>query len=254
MNKSLKVVFFGSPYYINPVLESLKENFDVISVINSKSSDEEINNLKTLEADLFVVAAYGKIISQELLDIPQYGSINIHPSELPKYRGACPIQAVILNGDETTSVSYILMDNKMDHGPIIAQSSPISINKDDTFESLAISIFKDVVAPNLPQIINEYINKQITPIPQDESQVTFTWKTSEGKDKAYIDLTNLSDLKSLDQKIRAFYPEPGAWTTWKDKHIKFLPKGYVQMEGKKAVMLKDFLNGYPDFPVKELIT
>lgn len=248
--QKLKIVFFGSPDFIKPIIESLRSNFNLIKVINSQTPESEIKSLKELNPDLFVVAAYGKIITLDILSIPKFGSLNIHPSLLPKYRGACPIQSAILNGDKITGISIIKMDQQVDHGSIIYQTEYV-ISSDDTLESLSKKLFLKA-AQTLPRIIVEFTRGKIVPIPQDDDKAIYTWKTAETKECAKIDLTNLPPSVILNQKIRAFYPEPGAWTTWRGKHIKLLPKGLIQMEGKQAVELKDFLNGYPDFPIKQL--
>lgn len=247
----MKIVFFGSPYFINPLISVLQQNFELVKVINSKSTEDEIASLKDLDIDLIVVAAYGKIIPQEILDLPKHGSINVHPSLLPKYRGACPIQNALLNGETLTGISIIKMDEKMDHGPIIYREE-YKIEKEDTLESLSQKMFQRASVV-LPEVINDFIFGKITPSSQKDSEATFTFKTSETKSIAFVDLENLPTQSEINNKIRAFYPEPGAWTTWKGKFIKLLPDQIIQMEGKKAVPLKDFLNGYPDFPIKNLL-
>ncbi len=244
----MNIIFFGTPVFVLPIIESLRQNFNLVKVVSSKTPDIEIKNLAVIKPDLFVVAAYGKIIPQLILDIPKFGSLNIHPSLLPKYRGASPIQAAILNGDHKTGISIIKIDKQMDHGPIIYQDE-YTISSEDTLESLSQELFLHA-AEILPKVIRDFISGQIIPKPQPDAQASYTWKTLDTKKMAYVDLENLPTPAELDLKIRAFYPEPGAWTIWRSKHIKFLPDGKVQMAGKKAVLLKDFLNGYPEFPIR----
>src|SRR3990167_9428938 len=123
MNKSnFKIVFFGTPDFAMPVLESLTQAGYIVSHFKSKSpkDDAVFDEFKKLNPDLCVVAAYGKILPTRYLDIPKYGFLNIHPSLLTKYRGPSPIQTAILNGDANTGVSIMLIDDKVDHGPILA--------------------------------------------------------------------------------------------------------------------------------------
>jgi len=148
-----KIIFFGTPIFGAIVLEALtKSEFKPIAIVTEPDkpvgrkqiltpppvketaikydipvlqpeslSTYQLINLSAYQPDLIIVAAYGKILPKEILDISRLGSLNIHPSLLPKYRGASPIQTAILNGDKETGVTIILMDEKIDHGPIVAQ-------------------------------------------------------------------------------------------------------------------------------------
>jgi len=222
------------------------------------------------------VAAYGKIIPQFILDIPKYGALNIHPSCLPKYRGPSPIQTTILNGDKTSCITIIKMDAKMDHGPIVA-TREISLSEKDTFDSLSKMMFNEG-AQLLTQIIPEFIEGKIQSVEQNHKNATFTKIIH--KEDGYFDINNPPSPEKLDRMIRAFHPWPTVWTRWQGKIVKLLPscchpersegslsssetsseilrstqndKFLVQMEGKKAVKLEDFLRGYPDFPIKNL--
>ncbi len=205
---SSRIVFWGTPQFVVPVLSVLEQNFNLIGIVTApdkpvgrkqvltpspvktayqsyvfdpqkhqlpviltpeKLDQEIIEKLKELQPDLFVVAAYGKIISKEILAIPKYGALNIHPSLLPKYRGPSPIQAAILNGpaspdelgasrggDKESAVTIIQMDEKMDHGPVVAQKK-IGLSDQETFEGLAQRMFQEA-AKMLVEIIPEYIN------------------------------------------------------------------------------------------------
>lgn len=261
----MKIVFFGSQEFIIPVLKNLEEHFEVVAVVTTKDSptskyfkglkltpdklDEEIViQLQRLEPDLFVVSSYGKIIPQSILDLPKYGNLNVHPSLLPKYRGASPLQGVILNGEEKTGVTIMLMDEKMDHGPIL-KSREFILLQQDTFETLGNKLFQEGAAL-LIDTINQFIEGKLTPKPQDHSKATFTKLIK--KEDGYFDINTPPSPEILDRMIRAYYPWPTTWTTWKDKIVKFLPGGLIQMEGKKPIPFKDFLNGYPDFPLKNM--
>ena len=266
----MKVIFFGTPSFVIPVLESLVSSFEVIGVVTAPDSIQgrkkiltpspvkqfaleqnipvlQPHELKTEEADLYVVAPYGKIIPQSILDIPKNGALNIHPSLLPKYRGPSPIQTALLHGNEKTGVSIIKMDAKMDHGPIVSQWET-AISPNDTFESLHNSLFQDV-ADRLPAIISDFINGKITPIEQDEAGVSFCKMIT--RESGYFDSTNPPSPEELDKMIRAYYPWPTAWTKVRIKNneeriMKLLQGKRVQMEGKNVMEMKDFLNGYPE--------
>ena len=229
----MKVAFLGTPDFVKPIRKQLSRNFTLV------------NSLK--EADLGIVAAYGHILTKNELNTPKYGCINIHPSLLPKYRGPAPIQTAILNGDKTSGITIIKMDEEIDHGPIIFQES-LELSDKDNFDTLSKKMFLRA-SEILAEIIVDFVSGKITPQAQDHTQATFTPHLT--KMDGYFDINNQPD--NLNQMIRAYYPWPGVWTRWNDKIVKFLPEGRVQMEGKKAVSFKDFLNGYPDFPLKQMV-
>src|SRR3989304_3548037 len=106
-NSKLKIIFLGTPSFGKPIQDELAKRFSLVDSLN--------------EADLGIVAAYGKILTEKELNTPKYGLINIHPSLLPKYRGSSPIQEAILNGDNFSGITIIKMDKEIDHGPIIYQ-------------------------------------------------------------------------------------------------------------------------------------
>jgi methionyl-tRNA formyltransferase len=202
----LKTVFFGTPDFVSPIVSLLKNTTELQAVVTTtdqpsgrdhtitpppvktvalelnispehilqfeKLDEKTVEKLKAYTPDLFVVAAYGKIIPQTILDIPRLGAINIHPSLLPKFRGASPIQSAILAGEEKTGVSIIKMDHLMDHGPIIAQSHPVTLEKDITLKKLHHVLF--AIATQMLEDLLPDIQKHITSaIPQDETQATF---------------------------------------------------------------------------------
>ena len=292
MNQELRIIFFGTPAFVLPVLKKLQENFEVVGVVTTKSQQGEalrrhiwgrlmcltpetldqnfVNQLQALNPELFVVASYGKIIHQAVLDIPKFGSLNIHPSLLPKYRGPSPIQTAILNGDKISGVSILVVDSKMDHGPVVA-TCKVGLSNTDTFDSLSKTMFL-IGAELLIKIIPDFVENKIKLQEQDHEKATFTKMFT--KEDGYFDLFDgkraLPDfLERLDKMIRAFYPWPTAWTLWLPqsshsharkaspyvrKIVKFLPEGMVQMEGKKPVKFSDFLRGYPNFPVKNQLS
>ena len=243
----MRVVFFGTPNFVQPVLDELKEHFDVVSYNN-----ESIEQLNNLNPDVFVVAAYGKILSKEILNIPKYGCINIHPSLLPKYRGPSPIQTAILNGDTTTGITFIQMDEEVDHGPIL-KTINYKLSSQDTFEDLVKKLFK-ISAQHITSIINDCVTGKIQLKPQDDKLASSCPHIN--REDGYIDITKPPSKEQLDRMIRAYYPWPGAYTKLKVKNsklkvIKFLPANKIQLEGKKPVDLETFFRGYPE--TKELL-
>lgn len=244
-NEKLKVIFFGTPSYIDPIISVLSENFNLIKTI--RSPKEPLEDLKNSGADFFVIASFGQIIPGNILKIPKLGAINIHPSNLPLYRGPSPIQSQILGGVTDSAISFILMDDKMDHGPLLHRE-PYLITASDTFESLCIKMFAES-AGLLPEIISGIADGTIVPQEQNHTEATYT-KLIE-KEDGYFDIENPPDSVELDRKIRAFHPWPGVWTKWNGKIVKLLPEHRIQIEGKSVTDLDSFLNGYRDFPIKQ---
>lgn len=244
----MKVVFFGTPDFVEPVIKVLDKNFELVkSIRNPKQLNHEtIEQLKNLNIDLFVIASFGKILSKEFLEIPKFGSINIHPSLLPKYRGPTPVQTAILNGDKKTGVTIIKLDEEVDHGPILAQKE-VEILENETSKSLLNRLFK-IGAEMLPEIISNYIKEQIKISPQDHSKATFTQILN--KQSGFIDMNNLPPTEILDKMTKAYLPWPGVWFKTnlnnKEQIIKLLPNQKIQVEGKKPMEYKDFINGYPE--------
>jgi len=240
----MKISFLGTPPFVQPIRTALAKNFTIVDSLD--------------KAELVVVAAYGQILTKDQLESPKYGCINVHPSLLPKYRGSSPIQSTILNGEKITGVTFIKMDEEVDHGPIIYQET-LDLSDIDNFDTLSKKMFLRS-SEILPKIIEDFVTGKISPKKQDHSQATFTPHLT--KEDGYFDINNLPDGEKLDKMIRAYYPWPGVWTIWEVKSgkekvkkiVKFLPGGKLQMEGKKAISFKDFLNGYPDFPLKQLQT
>lgn len=273
----MKIVFFGTPDFVIPVLRTLIDNFDVVAVVSTPDSPQgrkkiltpapvalyatehsipvfkpeslEIENwkLEIPKADLFITAAYGKLIPEEVLSIAKIGALNIHPSLLPKYRGPSPIQSAIINGDSETGVSIIEMDEKLDHGPILAQEK-IPLHGTETFVSLHKELFEKA-AMILPEAIRSYAKKESIPHPQEEKDVVWCKKIT--KEDGYFDSTHPPKKELLDRMIRAYTPWPTAWTkitiNTQEIRIKLHPDQKIQPEGGKIMTIKDFLNGYPEF-------
>jgi len=201
-----------------------------------------VAELQSLKPDFFVVAAYAKIIPQAALDIPRLGTLGVHPSLLPRYRGASPIQSAILEGERETGATIYLMDKKMDHGPILAQKS-LAINR--PIYELSYSSLEEKLAVLSGQLaavtITHLVAKDAKPKPQDEMHATFTRKFT--AQDAFVDEKDLAAAAAGDAqksreilcKINAFNPEPGAWTMQDGKRVKLLE---AEIRGGKLALLK----------------
>lgn len=247
---------------------------------------EKINNYKftieSYEPDLIIVAAYGQILPKEILEIPKYGCLNVHPSLLPRWRGASPIQYTILEGDAEAGVSIILMDEKIDHGSIVSLKKLNEKNVKWTHAELEDKL-TDLGAKLLVETIPKWLKGEIKPQPQDESQATYT-KILE-RDDGKIDWRKSAD--EIERQVRAFNPWPGSFCflsqKGKDLRLKILKVGIslqkthgpfgirgktflapnnriavqtgrdfliieeLQLEGKKSMASEEFLEHYPNF-------
>lgn len=245
--KNYNVVFFGSPEFALPALSQLisKREFLTVAVVTQpdkpkdrgkKKSPTPVKNLalsyklpvlepKNLDhkfktdfasykPDLAVVAAYGKIIPRAILTIPPNGFINIHPSLLPKYRGASPIPQAILNGEQQTGVTIMLMDQGVDSGDILAQTAIDILPQDDagTLRDKLARLGADLLIKTLPI----YLTGKITPCPQDNQQASMTKQIH--KNDCKIDWQKTAD--QINRQIRAMTPQPSAWTKFDNQLIK----------------------------------
>ena len=181
--------------------------------------------LRSLAPDFFVVAAYAKIIPQNILAIARRGTIGTHPSLLPKYRGASPIQSAILAGEKMTGVSLYLMDAKMDHGPLMAEEE-LAIAEGEDYPRLEGRL-ADLGGKLLAKTIPRFLAEKTTLKEQYESEATFTkkFKTEDGfvaeKELAAAERGE-GDPVAIYRKILALNPEPGAWTLREGKRLKLL--------------------------------
>ncbi len=230
----------------NPTKEVAQVN--KIKTLEPEKLDKNfVHQLKEFAPDVAVLIAYGKIIPDEVLTIPKFGFVNIHPSLLPKYRGPSPITSAILNDEKVTGVTLIVLDSELDHGPIISQQT-LSIDDLDTHESLAKKL-ADLGTQTIIKIMPAYLNQNISPKPQDHKQATYTEKLTKNSGK--IDLKNPPSPELLDRMIRAYYPWPVVWTEIEGKRFKLLPDAKIQPEGKKPMSYQEFKNGYGKY--KELL-
>lgn len=177
---------------------------------------EWVAKIKDLVPDLIILTAFGQIIPQEILDIPKHGALNIHPSLLPKYRGASPIQSVILNGETETGACLMIMDAEMDHGQIISKSK-YQISNKITYKELEKQL-SDLSIDLLIKTLPDYVNGKLKPQEQDHSQATFCKliKKEDGK----IDWNKSAE--EIDCQIRAFQEWPRSYTNFNDKILKIL--------------------------------
>lgn len=202
--------------------------------------------LERYRPDLAVVLAYGKIITKSALEIPKHGFLNIHPSLLPRYRGAAPVAHAILNGDAKTGTTIMQLDPGMDTGPILSQTS-VPIEPTDTTETLTWKLIR-LGTTMLLDAIEPYLNGSLIPKPQSEKGVSLAPKLT--KELGQIDW-NLPAAK-IDQIVRACIPWPRAFCTWRGERLLIL-SGHVvndayvpltvQPAGKRAVSWDDFMRG-----------
>src|SRR5258708_4944266 len=281
-----KIIFFGTPDYIIPILEALHKNFELVAVVTQPPKLVGRKQLRTFtpvddwahkrkipaitdfadnlpEADLGVVASYGRIIPDSVLNHFKSGLLNIHPSLLPKYRCASPIQTQIIDGLTNTGVTVIKMDSKMDHGPIISSFQDV-ITQEDTNETLRKRLFERS-SDFIINLIPNYLNKKISLKEQEEKNATFTKIID--KNDGFIEPSDLeasftNSVKAIyiDRFVRAMAPWPEVWTKVilkpgeMVKRLKILKVHVendklildkVQLEGKKPVSFEEFKRGYP---------
>lgn len=199
---------------------------------------------------LGILVAYGQIIPQALIESFSLGILNIHPSLLPKYRGSSPIQTTLLNQDAETGVTLMLLDNKMDHGPIVAQET-VSLRGTDSMTAGELhNKLAQLGAELLIKTLPDYIAGKITPRAQDESKATYTKKLS--KADGIIDWKK--SPKEINALACAMNPWPCAWTEVEGKRVlvwstEILPSGTllikeVQPAGKKRMPYEEYLKGH----------
>jgi len=223
-----------------------------ISFIEQEKLKDESFLKKIKGCDLFIVASYGKIVPKIILDMPKYGVLNIHPSLLPKYRGPSPLQEQILNDEKNIGVTVMLMDEQIDHGPIITQAKVEISNWPVNLLELK-QILAKMGIKLLIDKLDSWINKKIEAKEQDHSQATFTKKIE--KNDGLLDLEFGKPYENY-LKTKAYYPWPGTFffINKDDKKIRVLIKEseYVDgafhilkvlPEGKKEMSYEDFLRG-----------
>jgi methionyl-tRNA formyltransferase len=295
----LRIVFFGTPPFAARVLTFLAEHkVDIVAIVTradkprgrslhvlptpvketaqkvlphipihqpTKASTPEFAEiLRSYKPDLFIVVAYGEILKQNILDIPSHLAINVHPSLLPKYRGAEPIRRCLMQGDKETGVTIMQMVLEMDAGDILeVVKTPLPLEMN--FGELDLKL-SELSGPLLLKVIQQIEHKTLKKIPQDHAQATFALKMTPVDEQINWDRSALE----IHNQIRAFSPIPGVWTwveiggekkrlkikkslaveaqTGSNQWIVPCGKGFlsileVQLEGKKNLSSTDFLRG-----------
>ncbi|HNX10847.1 MAG TPA: methionyl-tRNA formyltransferase [bacterium] len=198
---------------VSPIIKTIAQKYH-IPVYQPEKIRTETELIKKLDPQLIVVVAYGQIIPQSILDIPEFGCINVHGSLLPRYRGAACLQAAILNGDRQSGVTIMKMDKGLDTGPILAQKK-IKLAKDETLESLHDKLaIKGAQA--LETTLKKYIGGRIKPRAQKEDQASYVKIIQ--KEDGHINWSE--DAKQIERKIRAFNPWPGTFSYLSDEKLK----------------------------------
>lgn len=303
----LRIIFMGTPAFAVPALDTLLDaNCDIIGVYTqpdrrsgrgrrltappvkqaaierglpvfqppSLRRDEEARqHIASIAPDLIVIVAYGLFLPTDTLGVPPLGALNIHPSLLPRHRGPSPVATAILEGDASTGVTVMQLDEGMDSGPIIAQRRT-PIGAEETAENLTIRLF-EMGAELLADTIYPWRDGEIEAVPQSEADATIT-RLLKREDGA-IDWTQSAE--QIARQIRAYHPWPGSFTRWNGRQLKVheastldgiknglpgtvtqLPQGIavvtgegalllhrVQIEGRQATDISDFVRGYRDF-------
>mgnify|MGYP003681896042 CR=1 FL=1 len=307
----MRIVFMGTPEFAVPPLEHLILNqYQVVAVYTqpdkpagrgrslvfppvkraalswklpvaqptSLKGEEVVKQLVGFHPDVIVVAAFGQILPQSVLDIPSYGCINIHPSLLPRFRGASPVATGILAGGEFTGVSIMLMDKGLDTGPILTRAQ-ISISTQDTTGSLTAKL-SHIGARLLQEVLVGWLKGKLTPKPQNETEATYSSPIT--KEDGEINW----HLPAIDiwRRVRAFQPWPVSYTRWRGRQLKIIEAvplsgertlevgqvialtpakegaafgvytgdgvlgvSRVQLEGKRAMSAAEFLRGQREF-------
>lgn len=305
-----RIVFMGTPEFAAPALRLLIEHHEVIGVITQPDRPagrkrqiqaspvklvaqahnipvfqpekirraEAIAELKRQPPDVYVVAAFGQILPQAVLDIPPHGSLNIHASLLPRWRGAAPIQAAIRAGDAESGITIMKMDAGLDTGPILTQRA-LQLATDETGQSLHDKL-SQIGGELLIETLPGYLAGAILPRPQDDALTTYAPAIK--KEEGQIDWSQ--DAASIERLVRAFTPWPGTFTTWNGEPLKihsgsagpgqaepghviveseriaigtgrglFYPT-VVQLAGRAALPIDAFVKGRADFIRSQLIS
>lgn len=250
---------------------ALREGIPVYQPLGFRKRVENVELLRDLRPDLLVVAAYGLILPPSALAVPPLGSLNVHASLLPRWRGAAPITFALLEGDAVTGVTIMLMDEGMDTGPMLTRAQE-PIRADDTTASLSERLAR-LGAATLRETLPRWAAGKLTPTPQPEEGVTYTRLVR--KEDGHIDWSR--PAAAIERAVRAYQPWPTAFTLWKGEPLKVLkamalpgtgvpgavvavPGGVavttgegvlrldeVQPAGRRPMPGKAFVNGAPGF-------
>ncbi len=228
----------GQKLTMSPIKEfAIKNNLPVFQPKSIRKSEETINNLKALNPDFFVTFAFGQILSQEVLDIPKYETINLHASLLPRYRGANPIQRAIINGDKETGICTMITELGLDCGDVCMRQV---IEICDT--TTCVDLFEEI-SDKSPELLEKtlisLVNGTITPEKQCEDDVCFANKLD--KEECLIDWTK--DAQSINNLVRGIYKFPCAYFIHNNKIIKVLETKVCTNSGNAGEILKADKNG-----------
>lgn len=242
----IRLVFMGSPDFAIPTLRALASRYNLSGVVTQpdrpagrgrtltsppvktlaaelglpviqprRLKDPEVmEQLRLWEPDLIVVAAFGQILRHDVLEMPRFGCVNVHASLLPRWRGAAPIHAAILSGDEQSGVTIMKMDSGIDTGPILSQAA-VAIHPQDNAETLGVRL-ANLGAELLLQTLPQYIDGRIQPVAQDEALATYAPMLN--KEDGRLDFTQPAN--HLERQVRAYFPWPGAFTEWRGQPLK----------------------------------
>jgi len=225
-----------------------------LEVFQPNDNFEILNYLQGKNFEFGILASYGKIISKAVIDFFPKGIIVVHPSLLPRFRGPTPIQSFILSGESITGVTLFLMDEKIDHGHILAQKPVTNLDFENIYFEELSDLLAQVSIDLICESIFDFLNNKITPISQDENLATYTRKFN--TDDGFVDYEDLKNAFykdrekaiSIYRKIRALNPNPGVWTLKEGKRIKILKAKLnkngnleliqIQKEGRKPEFKK----------------
>jgi methionyl-tRNA formyltransferase len=243
---SVRTVFMGSPEFSIPALRGLAERYQVVGVVTQpdrpagrgrvltpppvKNLAQELGlpviqprrlkepqamqQLHKWQPELIVVAAFGQILRADVLELPRYGCVNVHASLLPRWRGAAPVQAAILNGDAETGITIMLMDPGVDTGPLLSQRA-LPILPQDTGGSLSERL-SALGAELLLETLPGYLSGEIQPQPQEETGATYAPMLK--KEDGRLDFSQTAG--QLERRVRAFNPWPGSFMVWQGQPLK----------------------------------
>ena len=245
----MRIVFMGTPEFaVKPLQCLLRNGFEVAAVYTQPDreagrgrvvssppvkiaaqnagipifqpeklrSAEEINHLASLKPDVIVVAAYGQILKEAILNLPPYGCLNIHPSLLPQYRGVSPVTATIRNGDEFSGVSIMQLDKGVDTGPVLGQVK-VRLADWDTTGTLTEKL-SSIGGQLLIELLPRLIAGKLVPTPQDGKLASYTKKL----EKADGEINWSKPAVEIWRQVRACQPWPGAFTHWQAKQLKII--------------------------------
>lgn len=259
----MRIVFMGSPDFSLPSLKKLADHFQVVGVVTQPDRPAgrgraltpppvkilaeslglpvaqprrlrepgAMQQLLDWQPDLIVVAAFGQILRQAVLDLPPKGCINVHASLLPRWRGAAPIQAAILNGDPETGVSIMKMDPGIDTGDILSQRA-IPILSSDTAAALSERLAQ-AGAELLIETLPPYLRGEITPTPQPEDRASYAPMLEKEDGRLNFSQT----AAGLERRVRALNPWPGAFTVWENQPLKIHKAHVIQEHASPGELL-----------------